>query len=163
MHNKLTSIDIKEILKKYPANKENIIKALHELQDSNFQKFISNEIMDECVKYFNVSRAHIYGIVTYYSMFSTKPRGDFHISLCKSPVCTNMGSEDIYEYLNQKLNLTTDHISQDGLFSVNRVECLGRCGKAPSMMINKEIYTELSHEKIEDILSKLRKETNNDK
>ncbi len=156
-------MEIKEILKKYPTKKEYIIKALHELQDSNFQKFISNEIMDECVNYFNVSRAHIYGIVTYYSMFATKPRGVFHISLCKSPVCTNMGSEDIYEYLNKKYNFTADHISQDGLFSIDRVECLGRCGKAPSMIINKDIYTELSLEKIEDILSKLRKELNNDK
>ncbi len=144
--------EINNILSKYSRSKEQLIKALHELQEANPQNFISDEIMDLCVSHFKLSKAQVYGVVTYYSMFSIKPRGKYHISLCKSPVCTMMGSENIFNYFEEKYKLSPGNISEDGLFSLERSECLGRCGKAPSMMINKEFFTELSPEKIDEIL-----------
>lgn len=148
--------EIHNILSRYSKTKENLIKALHELQEANPQNYISDEIMDLCASYFKLTKAQVYGVVTYYSMFSIKPRGTYHISLCKSPVCTMMGSENIFKYFEDKYHLLPSGISDDGFFSLEKVECLGRCGKAPSMMINKEFFTELSPEKIDEILLNLK-------
>jgi len=155
MQNKLTIQEIKKVLLKYNNSRDNLINALHELQDKHPLNYISNQIMDECASYFNLTKAQVYGVVTYYSMFSTKPKNKYRIYLCKSPVCTNMGSEDILNYLNDKHKISLDNTDNE-LFSLERVECLGRCGKAPSMMINKEVYTELSPEKIDKILNDLK-------
>lgn len=156
MQKELTSETIKEILGKYPQNKENLIKALHELQESNIRNYISPEIMDECALYFRMTKAQVYGVVTYYSMFSLKPRGKYHICLCKSPVCTNQGSEINANHLAEKYNLKNSETTPDGLFSLETVECLGRCGKAPSGMINKTVYTELTPEKIDLMLTEIK-------
>lgn len=156
MQREMTSELIKEILGKYPGTKDNLIKALHELQETNTLNYISPEIMEECAAHFRLTKAQVYGVVTYYSMFSIKPRGKYHISLCKSPVCSMMGSENIFRYLEDKYGLLPDQVSDDGLFSLEKAECLGRCGKAPSMMINKDVYTGLTTDKIDEILLNLK-------
>jgi len=156
MQKELTSDTIKEILGKYPQKKENLIKALHELQESNIRKYISPEIMDECALYFRMTKAQVYGVVTYYSMFSTKPRGENHICLCKSPVCTNQGAQKNIDFLSKTYNLQNAKTSDDGLLSFETVECLGRCGKAPSGMINNSIHTELTPEKLENLISEIK-------
>lgn len=157
MQKYLTNKDILEALKSFPKTKDSLIKALHLLQDKHPQQYISTEILNECCSYFGLSKAEVYGVVSYYSMFSLKPRGKYHISLCKSPVCTIMGAESVVDYLKTKYGLTPGSISEDGILSLEQVECLGRCGKAPSMMINKEFYMELDHDKIDQTLQTLKK------
>ncbi|HOK37936.1 MAG: NAD(P)H-dependent oxidoreductase subunit E [Bacteroidales bacterium] len=145
---------INEILKKYPQKKEYLINALHELQNSHPHKYIDDTIMDACCNHFKLTKSQVYGVVTYYTMFNTKPQGLNVIYVCNSPICSNMGSENIYDFLKQKLKINNDNISIDGKFSLQKVECLGRCGKAPSIMINRDIFTGMTIEKIEEIISK---------
>ena len=145
---------IKEILMKYPQKKEYLINALHELQIAHPHKYIDDFIMDECCKHFKLTKSQIFGVVTYYTMFNTKPQGINIIYVCNSPICSNMGADNIYEILKQKLKINDNNISEDGKFSLQKVECLGRCGKAPSIMINRDIYTGITPEKIEEIISK---------
>lgn len=160
MQTKLKEIETKTILRSYKPDKQFIINALHDLQNAHPQYYIDEDIMIACTEYFNQTRAYIYGIVTYYSMFSLKPRAKNHICLCKSPVCTNMGVEKTAEHLKTKFNISPENKSPDGLFSMERVECLGRCGKAPSMIINKEVYTGATPEKIDEIINNLKSENN---
>lgn len=145
---------IREILTKYPQKKEYLINALHELQTVHPYKYIDDAIMNACSKYFNLTKSQVFGVVTYYTMFNSKPQGLNIIYVCNSPICSNMGSENIYDFLKQKLKIKKDNISEDGKFSLQKVECLGRCGKAPSIMINREVFTGMTPEKIEEIISK---------
>ena len=151
-----TKEQIEKVLKKYPGGRENIIKCLHELQNSNPQNYLSKDALDATAKHFNLSKGQIFGIVSYYSMFSLKPRGRNLIRLCKSPVCSMLGSKSISGLIFDKTGLKPGDTSADGGITFELAECLGRCGKAPSMMVNAEFYTGLNEEKIDEILQKLK-------
>lgn len=156
MQKELTENEINKVLHEFDPAQENIIKVLHKLQDAHPQQYISEKTLDLVASYFKNTKAQLYGIVSYYSMFSFKPRGRYIIRLCKSPVCNMMGSLNILNYLKQLLKISPGETTVDGFFTLEFSECLGRCGKAPSMMINKEVYTELSEEKIANIILQLK-------
>jgi NADH-quinone oxidoreductase subunit E len=153
MQNELNKEQIVSILQKHPPEKDNILKCLHELQDSHPQNYISEAILDETASYFKLTKGQIYGIVSYYSMFSLKPRGKYLIRLCISPVCNMLGSKSVTEFFDKKYSLKPGETSADGMFTLEHAECLGRCGKGPSMMINREVITSLDNQKIDDIIN----------
>ena len=152
MQNELNSLEIAALLERFLPQQEQVIKALHELQNAHPRHYISEDILNQASKYFNLSKGQLYGIVTYYSMFSVKPRGKYLIRLCKSPVCQMMGSDKLVKQLHQKWNLEPNQTSEDGLFTLELCECLGRCGKAPSMIINEAVFSGLTIEKLDEIL-----------
>lgn len=147
---------INNLLMQFAPKRENLLKALHELQDNHPQQYLSEEILDKTAKYFNLTKGQLYGIVSYYSMFSLKPRGKYLIRICKSPVCSMMGSRSLFEYIKNACGISEGKTSPDGIFTVEQTECIGRCGKAPSMMINKNVYTELTPQKIDQIINELK-------
>jgi NADH:ubiquinone oxidoreductase subunit E len=152
MQKELNKEEILSILDQFQPQKEFIINALHELQNKHPQHYLSEEILNFTSKYFNITKGQLFGIVTYYSMFSVTPRGKYLIRLCKSPVCQMMGSAKLVDYLKSNWQLEANLTSQDGLFTLELCECLGRCGKAPSMIINEEVFTDLNLKKLEEIL-----------
>ena len=152
MQNELNKEDILSILGQFSPQKEFLINALHQLQNRHPQHFLSEEILNETSKYFNVTKGQLYGVATYYSMFSIEPRGKHLILLCKSPVCHMMGSASLVEYLKNNWHLEPDQTTEDGLFTLELCECLGRCGKSPSMIINEDVYTGLTVETLDEIL-----------
>jgi len=158
MPKELSNKEAHKILSEYSNNKQDLIKALHKLQENHPQNYLSETILDACCSHFKLTKAEIYGVVTYYTMFSIVPKGKFHISLCKSPVCTCMGGINLINHFAEKHKLKPGIISKDGLFSLEKVECLGRCGKAPSLMINKIVYTNLTPEKVDQILNSRKNE-----
>jgi len=155
MPDKYKSEKIKTILKEIPSKKEYLLSALHKLQEANERKYIDEYSLDACCEHFGLTKSQVYGVVTYYSMFSLKPKGKHHICICKSPVCNNQGSIELYNFIKEKYIKNDNNLSVDGTFSIEQVECLGRCGKAPSMTINEEVYTEITKEKIISILENL--------
>lgn len=141
--------EIQKHLNGFKPQKQNIINALHALQDAHPLHYISEEILDEVSAFFKLTKAQLYGIVTYYSMFSVKPRKANLIRICQSPVCRMMGAEVAHNALKSKL----EKGKLTELFHVETSECLGRCGKAPSMMINEDVYTGLTAESLDDIIN----------
>lgn len=152
MQNELNKEDILSILGQFSPQKEFLINALHQLQNRHPQHFLSEEILNQTSTYFNITKAQIFGVATYYSMFSVKPRGKHLILLCKSPVCQMMGSASLVEYFKDNWHLEPGQTSSDGLLTLELCECLGRCGKSPSMSINEDVYTDLNPHKLEEIL-----------
>lgn len=144
------------MLGQFKPFREYAINALHELQNRHPQHYLSEEIMELASAHFNMSKGQLYGIATYYSMFRIAPTGTYLIRLCKSPVCQMMGSTKLVDYLKSRWLLKPDHTSDDGIFTLELCECLGQCGKAPSMMINGKVYNDLDPVKIEEILSNLK-------
>lgn len=146
-----------EIAKKYSPELENLLLILTEFQNRNKENYIRNEDMAWIAEYLNITMSVVYGVVTYYSMFSTIPRGRFVIRVCRSPVCSMMGSDTVVTNLKSHLGTQEGLVSKDGLFSYEQVECLGQCDKAPSMMINDEVYGHVTLQEIEKIISSLQK------
>jgi NADH-quinone oxidoreductase E subunit len=145
-----------EIFSKYTPTKDNLIYILHDIQDKHPQHYISEEAVHAIADYLHLTTNHIYGVITFYSMYSTTPRGKNIIRLCESPHCYIKGSDNILRKLKNSLNVSVGATSKDGLFTLELCACLGVCGNAPVMMINDDVYGDLTEDKIDEVLTKLR-------
>lgn len=148
-----------EIFKKYSPDKDNLISILHDIQDTHPQHYISEEAVDAVAQYLKVPPNHIYGVLTFYSMYSTKPRGKNIIRLCESPPCYIKGSDNILRKLKIMLGVEVGETTKDGLFTLELCACLGVCGNAPVMMVNNDVYGDLTEEKTEEIITRIGRES----
>ncbi len=146
----------REICRKYEPIKDNLIAILHEIQDTHPQHYISEEAVQTVSGYLGVPANHIYGVLTFYSMYSTKPRGKNIIRLCESPPCYIKGSDNILRKLKVLLRVETGETTRDGLFTLELCACLGVCGNAPVMMINNDVYGDLTEDKVEQIIARIK-------
>jgi NADH-quinone oxidoreductase E subunit len=144
------------ILKKFDPRLDNILFILHELQDNNPQHYLANADIEKCADYLNIPYSYVHGVVTFYSMFSLKPRGRYIIRLCDSPPCHLMGSESLLDYLKKKLKVGVGETTADGVFTLELTSCLGICGVAPALMMNEEMIGNLTPERVDIILEERR-------
>ncbi len=149
-------MNVLEIIRKFEPQKENLLNILHSLQDGHPQNYLPDDTLVQVARYLNVPLSSITGIVGYYSMFSRKPRGRFIVRICNSPVCHINNSEDTIQQAQEILGVKLGETTTDELFTLEESECLGRCGKGPSMMVNKDFYGKLTREKLEKIFSDFR-------
>lgn len=147
------------VLKKFDPRLDNILYILHELQDNNPQHYLANEDIEQCADYLNIPYSYVHGVVTFYSMFSLKPRGRYIIRLCESPPCHLMGSESLLDYLKKKLKVNAGETTADGMFTLELASCLGICGVAPALMMNEEMIGNLTPEKVDTILEDRRQKS----
>ena len=150
-------MSIKEIINKYPSEKSYLLMMLQDIQTNNNRNYIPEEALEHVASYLNMTMSSIYGVVSYYSMLSLKPRGKYIIKICVSPVCELMDEFDVLNWAQTYLGISVGETSSDGLFTLEQTECLGRCGKAPSIMINNETYTNINPERLQTIIEELRK------
>lgn len=147
-----------EIFKKYRPTKDNLIYILHDIQDNDPHNYVSEEAVQSVSEYLKVPVNHIYGVLTFYTMYSTKPRGKNVIRLCESPPCFVKGCDNILNRLKKILGVEAGETTTDGLFTLELCACLGLCGNAPVMMINEEFYGDLTEDKAETIIKSIREE-----
>ncbi len=136
----------------YPAKKENMLLILHELQRRSAKNFLSKEDIVFVSSYLGVTCGVVYGVATYYGMFSLVPRGKYLIKVCKSPVCHMLGAISLINYLCVLLKIREGQTTSDDLFTLEATECLGQCDKAPCMFVNDKLYGNLTKRTIEKIL-----------
>jgi NADH-quinone oxidoreductase subunit E len=142
-----------QIFGKYTPEKENLIYILHEIQDADPQHYISEEAVHHVAEYLNVEPSHIFGVLTFYTKFSTKPLVKNIIRLCESPPCFLRRSEKMLLKLAELLQVRIGETTADGLFTLELCACLGVCGNAPVMMINEDVYGNLTEDKLENIIN----------
>jgi NADH:ubiquinone oxidoreductase subunit E len=129
--------DCQKIIEKYPPRREYLIQMLTDIQDLHPQNYLPQEALNEVVRYTKLSMSAVMGVVQYYSMFSTEPKGKFVVRVCKSPVCVNKESERIAQTILSHYNIPEmGKTSPDGLISVEYSECLGRCAPGSAVSIN---------------------------
>jgi len=145
--------DIKEIIKKYTSRKD-MIAALQEIQDTF--GYLSEENAEELSKQINTPLVEISGVATFYNMFRLKPIGKYHISICRGTACHVQGSESLLRFLETTLKIKAGELTSDGLFSLEAVNCIGACAKAPAMMINEIVYGQLDEKKIKHIIDEIK-------
>src|SRR6056297_4072768 len=150
-------------LTEFPHSPDHILHLFHEFQDRDSDRnFISSTSVRRIAEHLDLSLAQVYGVLSFYHMFSYSPRGKYVIRLCDSLSCRIVGSLDIYTYLRRELNLQRKKISDDGLFSLEIVNCLGSCNTAPNLMINEQLVPNLTVEKVKDYIHSLREEAKNE-
>ncbi len=153
-------MDRESIMKKYEPTRENLLYILHKIQDSKEEKYLSEEDLIAVSKYLNLSRSEVMGVATFYTMFSVKKRGNHILRVCVSPPCQLMGSDNIFNYLKKVLGIKDGKTTSDNMFTLETSSCLGLCSVAPAMMVDDQMYGNLTPEKIDEILTSYREKKN---
>ncbi|MEW6102638.1 MAG: NADH-quinone oxidoreductase subunit NuoE [bacterium] len=143
---------IDEIIKKYENKPGSVIPVLEETQ--GIVGYLPKEVLHRVADGLNISRSIVYGIVTFYSFFSIKPRGRNVIRVCLGTACYVKGADAILDRIKEVLKIDAGEITEDRRFSLEAVRCVGACGLAPVMMINEDVHGHLEQGKIEKILEK---------
>ncbi len=146
-------MDKTQLIHKFAPNADNLILILHELQNNHPQHYLEEEDLRAVASYLNMTHSQVYGVVTFYSMFSLKPRGRYIIRICKSPVCELEKGNRIEETLKKDLGIGAGETTADGRFTLEYTICLGHCDKSPVMMVNEDVYGDLKPEILPEILS----------
>lgn len=143
-----------EFLTHYPTKQATLLPVLWLVQDQ--EGYISEEAMEYVAGLLDVSPAHVYGVVTFYTMYHQKPVGKYHLQVCRTLSCALAGSENITSHLKKKLKINEGEVTSNGKFSLCEVECLASCGTGPAMMVNEKYYENLTAEKVDKILGELK-------
>lgn len=142
---------LNSIISKYEKKESAILEILHAIQKEN--NYISEENIDYISKLLDIPYSRLKGVLTFYTMFNNKKIGKYHIQICNNISCHMNGAEKIKKYLEKKLSISENGISNDGLWSISEVECLGSCGTAPVIMINETYYENIDEDKLDKIIS----------
>jgi len=146
---------VRNIKKQALEERDMLINALHQIQN-RFGNYIPVEAAKVVAEELNVAESKVYEVLTFYTMFSTKPRGKYVIRVCVNLPCHVTGGRQIVETLKETLVVDFDQTTKDGLFTLERTSCLGLCGVAPVIMVNDEYYGDLTPKKVKEIIESLR-------
>jgi len=148
------------IISHYPdgQQKSALIPLLHIAQEE-LGGSLNVDIMDYVAGLLNITPIEVYEVATFYSQFYIDPVGKYVIEVCQTGPCAICGADDMIAYLEEKLQIKVGETTEDNLFSLKAVECLGACGSAPVMQVNTEFHEFLDLHKIDEIIAKLRSES----
>ena len=131
----------------------NVVQLLQDLQEK--EGYLSKEAMIKLSKEMNIPAVFVCGVATFYSMFKLKKLGKYKISICSGTACHVKNSFLLLNYLEGLLGVKVGETTQDHKFTLEAVNCIGACAKAPAMMINDEVYGELTKGKVKKIIEEL--------
>lgn len=142
---------VKKLADKYGRTRESLIPILQGVVLE--ERYISSEAMTEIARELDMSAAKVYGTATFYSFLDTQPRGKYVIRVCRTISCSMKGKNLIVQELEDMLKIKVGETTSNRKFSLLETNCLGWCHKGPAMLINDEAYTELTPEKVREIIN----------
>ncbi len=150
----MTPVD--EILKKYDYSESRLIPILQQIQEH--YRYLPEETIAYVAKCLKVPAAKVYGVATFYAHFALEPKGKYVFKVCDGTACHVKGSTKIIDALYQKLGVSAEkNTSDDQLFTVETVSCLGACGLAPVMLMNEDVYGQVKSDQALQIVDELLK------
>ena len=143
---------LEEILNKYEKNKSNLIQILNEIQE--YYGYIPEKAQLAISNYLGIEMAEIYGVITFYSRFTLKPKGKYNIAVCLGTACFVKGSEKLLDTAKEALKIKEGETTEDGNFSLEATRCIGACGLAPVFTVNDEVYGKATPELMKKVIAK---------
>jgi len=147
--------ELEAFIESLETTKGALIEILHKAQ--GIFGYISRDVQLFVARKLGIPGAEVYGVVSFYSYFTTKPSGKHTISVCMGTACFVRGAGKIVESFKEKLGIEANETTEDGLFTMKDVRCIGACGLAPVVMVDGKIYGRVKVEDIDDILNVYRK------
>lgn len=149
--------EVQQIIERYPQGKQKsaLLPILH-LAQEEFGGWLSVETMDYVAQLLQLEPIEVYEVATFYSMYNLKPVGRYVFEVCQTGPCMLNGSDQIIDYIKEKLKIGVGETTADGLFTLKTVECLGACGYAPMMQLGKTFREHLTKEKVDRIIEECR-------
>lgn len=142
---------IKDLADQHGRDREYLLPILQGVVEK--EKFLSEYTMAEIAREMDIPASEVYGTATFYSFLETKPTGKYTIRVCKTITCAMKGKGQVLFAIQDMLKIKLGETTPDNRFSLLETNCLGWCHKAPAMLINNDVYTELTPEKVREILS----------
>jgi NADH-quinone oxidoreductase E subunit len=154
MLNETNKQKLEELKKRYPTTQALVLPTLWMVQEQ--EGYISHEAMKYVSTILNVPYGHILGVVTFYTMFHSRPVGKHHIEVCTNVSCMLRGCEKIVDRLEKRLGIKMGETSADRKWTLSEVECMGSCGTAPMLAVGDEYYENLTPESLDNIIESLK-------
>ena len=148
---------LEELFKTYRPIKDNLIQMLNEIQDH--YGYVPMDVQKELSEFLKVPMAEVYGVVTFYSRFTLKPKGKYSISVCLGTACYVKGAQKIMDRLQERLKIGEGKTTEDGKYSIEAQRCVGACGLAPVFTVNGKVYGKATVKLLDSVLDEL--ETSN--
>ena len=153
--------EIKKIIENRKNMKTPLMMILSDIQ--NKYGYISVEVQQIIANELNIPVSEIYGVVTFYSYFSLQPKGKYVIGICMGTACYVKGSQSLLDAFCNRLGIKEGQTTEDGLFTIDILRCIGACGLAPVVSVNGKIYPHVSIKDVDKIIAECKKgEENNE-
>lgn len=145
---------IEELLEKHShSRRDSLIPILQEIQEA--VGYLSEEAIILVGRHLDMPTSKIYGLATFYNQFKFEPQGSYHIQVCHGTACHMFGAVTIVDIIEKKLKIKAGQATRNGKFSLEVVPCIGACAQSPVISINGEFYSNLTVEKLKNILAEL--------
>ena len=141
---------VKELSDKHGRQRENLMPILQDIIQKH--NYLTDEAMAEVAKELDISAAEVYGTASFYTFLDTQVRGKYVIRICKTITCDMKGKSDIIHTIEEMLRIKVGETTPDKQFTLLETNCIGWCHKAPAILINEMPYTELTPEKVSEII-----------
>lgn len=145
-------VGLTAIIERYRGQQGALIPVLHEAQE--LFGYLPEEVQRRVAEGLGVTLSEVYGVATFYSLFSLKPRGMHKIGVCLGTACYVRGASAILDELERTLKVKVNDTTDDGKFTLEITRCIGACGLAPVMTIDADVHGRLTADKIKEILSR---------
>ena len=146
----MTETLVHELVEKYGRKRSSLLPILQELVRR--ESYLTPQAIIEVAKELDLSATEVYGVATFYSFLDVQPRGKYKIRICKSLTC-NAKNKAVLDELEKLLKIKVGGTTLDRRFSLLMTNCIGQCDHAPAMLINEEVYTDLTPEKVREIIN----------
>jgi NADH-quinone oxidoreductase subunit E/NADP-reducing hydrogenase subunit HndA len=141
---------VKAICAEFNNDPGELINILHKTQE--MLGYLPSEVQEVIAMELNIPAAKVYGVVTFYSFFTMKPKGKYPISVCLGTACYVRGAESVLEEFKDELGIGVGEVTKDGLFSLDCLRCVGACGLAPVVMVGEKVFGRLTAESVRGVL-----------
>lgn len=143
--------EVQKEMKRYETKESAIIPALYVAQKEN-KGWVSDEVISHLSQVMEIPASRINEVFRFYTMFNQKPVGKNHVQVCTNISCALNGGRELAKHICKELKVGFDQVTEDGCFTVSKVECLGSCGTAPMMQVNDKYHENLTPESAMNIL-----------
>ena len=146
--------ELDELMTRYPTKMACLLPALWMVQET--RGWVSESGMAEVADVLELTPAYVKGVVTFYTMYHTKPVGRHVVDVCTTVSCWLRGSDELVKHIEGKLGIKVGDTTADGRVTLRTVECLGSCGTAPMCQIGNDYHENLTHRRMDEVLETLR-------
>jgi len=152
--NAASRAEFEALLTRYPTKEAVLLPALWLVQRQ--EGWISEEAMEFVAKQLGVSPVKVFSVVSFYTMFYTRPMGRHVIQVCRNLSCSLLGARELVAHIEERIGARVGETTADGRYSLLTVECLGSCGTAPMMQVNDDYHENLTRERVDALLASMK-------
>ena len=145
--------ELRQIAARYPQGRSGLLPMLHLLQ--SVDGHVTAEGVQACADVLGITTAEVAAVATFYTMYHRRPVGEYHLGVCINPGCAILGGDAVYDAVSRRLGIGHDEVTEDGRFSLERIECQAACTHAPVMTANWEFLDDVTPDSAVEIVDRL--------